>query len=1333
MNTLSTRHRRTSGLPTLLPILAAILAFAPAAWADTDLATQPLSNLTVVAKPNLLFVLDASGSMAWSFMPDDMGDSSQTNDTPNDTWYGYYSSQCNGVAFDPSPTVKYLPPLKYDGTSYPNATFTAAWDDGYKGSSGSSTDLTNNFYYEYTGTQKTMGWTYTTAGHINSTFFQECSSTIPDGSTAGTPPGVNVFTKRPLSSATADLQQRYANWYSYYSHRYLLMRTAMGQAISALDDNFRVGFATIQDTTPRLGVSDFTAGATGQKQAFYSKLYGASPANSTPLPNALAMAGRYYANALTETDPVQYACQRNYTLMSTDGYWNDNSKDYDVNGSRVGEQDGNEVAPYKDGSGDVTSSVSTDNTATQTTSTKQASSKAQSRTITWTRTVNVTPSPGNGTGKQTTNCTAPGYYIVTKNATATEKQTLTYERVSTQTVGYTETVVTNAYGQVLSDTTSTDTPGPSSAFTYVIHVTDSNVSGDFSDVTPIDPGDGKYSGGTVLQCTNVKPATGTDSYPTPTAFGAGGSANFSGGSKTVTTGPYTAGTPQPAVAGTYGGISDTLADVAEYYYKTDLRTGCSSSGPDVCSNIVPPLTNDPATWQHMNTFTIGLGASGTLPYTKDYLTDTSATGTYPLLKAGKLDWPNPATSGQGNPANIDDLWHAAVNGRGQYYSALNSTQLAEGLASVVSQVAAVQGAGAAAATSSLQLVSGAANQVFKASYTTSLWTGDVESFTLDPTNATISTTHNWSAHEALDGIADKTTRTIYFSDGTTLQPFTYAKLKTASLNGNFDSFCTKTPAPSQCAGLSSDDQATANTGANLVNWLVGVNTYESAVANASTGINATASALYRKRTSVLGDIVDGAPVYVGPPPVQYGDAGYADFVSKNKSRTPVVYAAANDGMLHAFSAAASGGGTELWAYVPTMVMPNLYMLADKNYATLHQYYVDGAPVMGDVKDSSGNWHTIVVGGLNGGGKGYYALDITDPASPKLLWEFTNANLGYSFGNPVITKRSDKNGTWVVVFSSGYNNNKSGGDGNGHLFVLDALAGTKLVDLSTTNPSTNKPAGTTSTPSGLAKINAWVENATDNTSLRFYGGDLLGDLWRFDIDGLSLPNNAAQLLATFSDASSVAQPVTTRPETVAVGNRAVIIVGTGEYLGATDIASTSKQQETIYAVADDLTNTSWGDVRSNKKFVQQKFTLSSDSLSATVSDTAVDFTSSAIGGWWIDLPTKGERIFSNMSLQFNTLAIGTAIPNGDACSAGGTSWRYFLDVTNGGVITTGTAAGQQWAEKALIVGMSWVKDSSGNVRIIYQDSNGTIQSEIPPIVQTSGPGSAHRTSWRELTN
>ncbi|WP_341888456.1 PilC/PilY family type IV pilus protein [Variovorax sp. YR752] len=1264
-------------------------SFAPVIEAaPTDLSNQPLATLPAVqAKPNLLFVLDDSGSMDRDYMPDEM-----YND---DGRYGFRSAQCNGVAYDPLMT--YSPPLNADGTSYPNAVFTAARVDGYDTSS-STTNLSDRFYYTYSGTQPKMGWVYTSSGAVRNTFYNEC--TTPSA----------LFTRVTVTSASADAQN-YANWYSYYRKRYLLMRTAMGRAISVLDSSYRVGFSTISDGTAVDGgnyfrdVKDFDS---DQKTNFYRSLYDASPNGWTPLRAALSKAGRYFANkAPGQTyDPVQYSCQRNYALLSTDGYWN-KAKGLKLNGtSEIGQQDGTEARPMRDETRVIVTTV-TPHTVALT----QNALSTQTQTRDWTRTsvtVSSTPKASNPNKGQ--------YRVTTRtNQRYTETQTRTRTTPQSATESYTETVVTTD-GVETSRSTS-----PRTTSTWINTATPTET---FTGNGP-PTASSSFTSGT--SNTSYQTAKGDDqttySNPAQGAWSAWSTPAVTSNSTPVRQ-PPVAGTPTQTPS-TSGGTGNTLADVAQYYFATDLRTSAlgnctsnsSGSSQDVCSNIVRPVGNDKAAWQHMNSFTIGLGVSGTLPYDKNYLTQTA--GTYAELTSGALTWPVPEgadlNNGEGgNATNVDDLWHAAVNGRGQYYSALDAGALSEAINGVVTSVQQVAGSGATASTSSLQLVAGDNNLVFRASYTTQLWTGDLQAFSINGSTGVIASTATWSAQAKLDATS-ASSRRIYFSDGSALRSFEYGNLS-ATQKGYFDNLCSQTLVSAQCSQLSASNKAVANNGANLVNYLRGVRTHESAsVDGSSTNI----AALYRKRDHVLGDIINGAPVHVGKPPFRYADAGYADFVTAKATRTPVVYVGSNDGMLHAFSAATNDtGGTELWAYVPSAVMPNLYKMADTSYGSKHQYSVDGAPVMGDIKVGT-TWKTIVVGGLNSGGRGYYALDITDPNDPKALWEFTDANLGLSFGNPVIAKRSD--GTWIVAFASGYNN----ADGKGHLYVLNANTGALLLDIATSD-------GSNTDPSGLAKINAWIESTSDNTAKRFYGGDLQGNLWRFDIDALLPPNRAAMRLAKLQVDASTPQPITTKPETVEISGRPVVVVATGQYLGASDIANST--QQSIYAVRDTLTATGWSDVRADTaNFVRQTFTLNGPVATATaasVSNTAVNW--STKGGWWIDLPHSRERVNTNLGLQYSTLSIATAIPNGDACASGGTAWRYYLNVANGGVVTTNPAGGL-WSTDGLIMGMTWVQDSNGNARIIYQKSNGDNVVETPPVATSSGSGSVHRTSWRELVD
>ncbi len=1334
-----------------LSALAAILALTSPAWAD-DISNQPLASLpNVTASPNLQIVMDTSGSMLDSYMPDEVAGLSGTGTNS----YGYYSVQCNGVAYDP--THAYIPAQYYDGTYYANSTYgTAAWDDGYKQSSGTTSDLTGNYYFTYSssGTATAMGWTYNPTVVTTTTFYKECAS---KQGVAGTP-GASVFTKVLTSSLTSGAppsstdyltnltaakttllttaqKTNYANWYSYYSKRYLLMRTAMGQSLQAFNPRaasatpgYRVGFNTIYYGVPSeckscLGSQDFIALAdftSTQMSTLYDKLYSVAPAGGTNLPDALAEAGHFFAHLKKldgtdpDADPMQYACQRNYALLTTDGYWNINSKDYQLGSStRVGNQDSTEDKPRWDGTHNtVTTTTVWTAPATQT----QLSTKTA--TITWTLTGTVTSKSkvgGSGTNKN-------NYAISQTTQTYDEVFTQVTSTPQTATASKTETkVVTD--GAVTSDTFGDVSY---SAWTNGSSTTTTTDAGPPS--TPASPTSVAWTPKTPTpKVTGYSTSAGTGIYTYSQTSGS----KSSWSSATVTTvptagpnvGTFVAASPSSNTTSS-GGSSDTLADVAEYYYKTDLRDSslgnCGGAvSSNVCLDIVPATTGDTEKFQHMNTFTIGLGVNGTLPKTSDTLTG---------LTNGTIIWPVPTapsgapTGSGGDATNVDDLWHAALNGRGQYFSALTADQLSSAISSVINSISAVKGAGSGSSTSSLALVAGDNNQIYTASYTTSDWTGDVIAQTLNG-DGTIKPAQVWSASDQLDTAA-YAGRKIYFNSAGTLTAFTYANLTTAQ-KAYFDKFCGMSVVPSQCTALASTpaDLTAANTGTNLVNYLRGDRTYETAGAALASGT--TKNPLYRPRKHVLGDIIDGAPVYVGKPPFSYADAGYSDFVSRNASRTPVIYTAANDGMLHAFSAASSGGGSELWAFVPTPMMPNLYQLANAGYSTSHRFFVDGAPVEGDAY-LGGTWKTILVGGFDSGGQGYYALDITDPANPRMLWEFSDANMGLSYGNPIITKNAA--GTWVVVFSSGYSN--TGGDGNGHLYVVDAATGAKLQDIPTYTSGTTG-AGASSAPSNLGQINAWIDVATDNTSLRFYGGDMLGNVWRFDTDNRVSPHKAALLLATLK-AGTTPQPITTKPETVAVNSRPAVVVSTGRYLGSSDIAD--KTQQSMYVITDNLdtvaTWTGWGNPRTNTTAFS-KATVTVSGTTATITPTGgsplINFTDPTFGGWYMDLPHSGERVFTNMVLSGTELTMTTAIPSGDACTSGGSSWVYYINV--GSIV--GTAA--QLSDQSLIVGVGQITDSSGNVQDIFNLSNGDVKLGTPPQTPPGLSSTTTRASWRELAN
>lgn len=798
--------------------------------------------------------------------------------------------------------------------------------------------------------------------------------------------------------------------------------------------------------------------------------------------------------------------------------------------------------------------------------------------------------------------------------------------------------------------------------------------------------------------------------------------------------------------------SNTLADTAYYYFTTDLRTSdlgnCENTidgttYTQLCENNVLGTARDNNQQQHMTTFTLGLGVSGTITYESDYETAPNKSGVtqYFDILNKTADWPAPSDSK--SSTKIDDLWHAAVNGHGYYYSASNPTSLEQGLRAALAGVSARVGSSTAAATSNLEPVTGD-NTVYLAKYRTVKWDGELVSKTIDPDTGVISSTNTWETQAKMDtqvySASSGDGRVIkYFNSSASnkVKDFTYANLNTDGLSSYFTNACTN-QILSQCTSLIPAQQTLADSGDNMVNFLRGRTTYEASIG--------AVNPLFRDREHVLGDVVNSVPVYVKKPQFEYEqyDTTYASFKSSNTSRSGNVYFGGNDGMLHAINAET---GAERWAYVPSYVMPNMRTLADTNYQ--HRYYVDGSPTAADICtdtttatatapsicSSDSNWKTILVGGLNKGGCGYYGLDITDPTTPKGLWEFTHANLGYSFGNPIVTRRKD--GKWVVLISSGYNNvpgvcgKGSGvGDGKGHLFVLDAATGVLLTDIST-------DTGSTSTPSNLGKLNAWVDNAQLNTADAVYGGDMQGNVWRFDFDdNHGASGNEALLLASLKDGSSntsLPQPITTKPELAYIQNSRVVMVATGKLLATEDLSAT--QTQSLYGLKDTMAaNSGLGNPRANSDIKSRTFTTSittGGKAIRTISGDTLNWTDNK--GWYVDFSTSKERVNVDMQLQYNILTAAANIPDSNACTAGGYGWLYYIDIETGKALTTSPdqAAGYKLSSNSLVAGIKTVKLQNDKTVTIVTDTLGDSTVQSAPSPTGSSSGTARRTMWREI--
>jgi type IV pilus assembly protein PilY1 len=686
------------------------------------------------------------------------------------------------------------------------------------------------------------------------------------------------------------------------------------------------------------------------------------------------------------------------------------------------------------------------------------------------------------------------------------------------------------------------------------------------------------------------------------------------------------------------GYSNTLADVAMYYYENDL------SG---LTNNVPPTQADPATHQHMNTYGVAFGLTGTHdPKTTD------------ILNPG-FSWPDPS---QSDSAKIDDLWHAAVNSRGQFFSAQKPDELVTTLTSTVRNITGRHDSASRVAVSSGRF--DANGKLFFSQFTPGAWSGDLQALTPDGKDI-------WKASDELKSNAFGSRKIITYN-GQQGIPFEWQSLSTGQ---------------QQYIGSEL-----------ILKYLRGDRSQE------GKGL--------RTRDGVLGDIINSGPIFVGAPGLIYSnsdpfgnaDNRYSKFWSDNKGRTPMVYVGANDGMLHGFNA---NTGEELLAYIPLSVTANLKSLSDPNYA--HHYFVDQTPAVSDTffasaTENSASWHTVLAGGLGAGGRGIYALDITHPnnfseanASSTVLWEFTDADdtqnkiggdkgmpsdVGYTLARPVIAlTNATRNGLkrWAAIVGNGYNADS----GVAKLFVLFLDAdpsdgwnnGSDYIEISTN-------VGTVNDKNGLSSPSAVDSNGDGIVDLA-YAGDLQGNLWAFDLSdtdiskwGTAYGDTAKpKPLFTAINHSGKPQPITAKPAVARLASipttdkntpNLMVYFGTGQYLNQNDIGN--HQTQTFYAVRD----SGDGDLKRSSLQAQEIITGKTNSgvEARLTKDLYVNYDDpeNPSFGWYIDLNSAaadtGERVVANAVVRRDIVYFTTFIPNTDKCGQGGSSWFMFVRANNG---------------------------------------------------------------------
>ena len=802
--------------------------------------------------------------------------------------------------------------------------------------------------------------------------------------------------------------------------------------------------------------------------------------------------------------------------------------------------------------------------------------------------------------------------------------------------------------------------------------------------------------------------------------------------------------------------SNTMADMAMYYYTRNLR-------PDLTAGKVPVNTADVSPEAdrnpniHMNLYGLVLGLPGRM-FANPAFGPQNAD---PYANPPNWNAQDP-TAIQRDPSAIDELWHATINGRGSMLKADSPEETRNAVLDVVNQVVAKGGAAAAVSVSNAIPTQGD-NFIYVTGYNAGSWAGDMNAFTVDLNTGAVSTTPAWGM-SAQRQIADRNwSGRVVVTTNPALAPVTSTGVpfQWASLNAT-----TQQPALN---GLTVGSVAVQGTW--VVDWLRGDRSREGNLLRTRGPRKDPSTGLWKNNVvpdgvAVLGDLVNAEPLYVREPRFKYFDTGYAAFKAAQAGRIRALYSGGNDGMLHVFDAQT---GAEMWAYVPSFAFAApagsgftsspLRNLADKEFFT-HRFTVDATPTFGDVDLNNANtatpgspdWRTMVVGGLGKGGRGWYAINATTPdvpavggeavAAAKIMWEFPNAltsaadrsNIGYSYGRPVIVKTKALG--WVVLVASGYENGtESGGDGRGWLFVLDPRDGRVIKSIPTVATVTSTGDGATSdanrraNPRGLAHIAAYAGSPQEDATIDYvYGGDLYGNVWRFDLSGASMSDWTVTRLTTLFNTASQPQPITSEPELGTVRNHRVVYVGTGRYFGDKDIPGASGAfpsatgTQSMYALKDNQTATPLVTARSN--MVQQ--VIAKSGSNATVTGSAVDFDSK--DGWYIDFPDTGERVITNPTLVSGLLTFTSNIPDGsDPCIPGGRSWVWGVDYRTGLPIPGATYAGQFLGD-ALASRVVAVRTGQG-IRLYTRDTAGGLS--VKPGDQFNPTVGTKRKAWREI--
>ena len=770
----------------------------------------------------------------------------------------------------------------------------------------------------------------------------------------------------------------------------------------------------------------------------------------------------------------------------------------------------------------------------------------------------------------------------------------------------------------------------------------------------------------------------------------------------------------------------TLSDLAFHYWATDLQPSLANDVPakithkgdqtftsEGSSKTVSEFwnpRNDPATWQHMTTYTVGFNAAANwnaTSATPKFGTDTWTGGDYTALIAGRTLWTDAIDEDE--TTRMPELWHMALNGRGKFVPAPTASSLAVSFKDILDSIAAdksspVSSVSVSASSTRLDAA------VFTSSYDPASWSGAITAHKLAAGTGVASAEGLWGTVPATATSTAKPVSTATLLDHVAFSPSARVVMSarrppavgdSTAVNGI--SFVWSALATAQQRALDTSNATIDGLGKERLAFVRGFRDDEQ-----SNGGN------FRNRDSRHGDVVNSKPWYVaGKAGAGYTAYGYAAFRAASTTRPSMLYVGANDGMLHGFSAA---DGKEKIAYVPLAAYAVLSQLTQPGYT--HRYFVDGSPLAGDLY-VGGSWKTYLAGFMGAGGKGYFVLDVTDPgafvagnagnivvldqtASASASTSAIDADIGHIFSEPVreqgdtgvtrqITQLND--GRWALVTGNGYNSTRE----NAVLMIqyLDGARELRKIHATTASGLTGN---------GLSAPRL-VDLNGDSVSDVAYAGDLLGNLWKFDLsarapsDWKTAFNGAPLYSATSAAAGGVPgrpQPITSAPVWLPHPKGGVMVVfGTGANLTDADRTDTSLQ--TVYGVYDNTAVTrsagklalTGGSALTGGRGALVQQTISSAAATATavagsasghtiplwaLSSNPVDYAGSpAKRGWYLELP-PGERVLGDPTwFDGQLIDVASTLPAAgeditrESCSPSITGARHFLttiDAING---------------------------------------------------------------------